>query len=111
MVRYLLFLLPWFWFHEAGHYLVARLFHAKLTFLYREGNLWGISVPRYRWWMPPGLTERQRWWIYHSGFYLEYLMTIPFLFLSITFGILYGVGALAHRLLYTHYGGSTKEVS
>ena len=98
----LLVFLPVF-VHELGHYLMAfALTGAALPFRYSTGNLWGIPVPRWLWYYPEGLNEKQQKLIAQAGFGLE-LALVWFLAWP------YAVAALAHFLLYPWYAGEATD--
>jgi hypothetical protein len=109
-MKWILFLVPHFWIHEGGHQLAALFCGEKLTFFYQEGNLWGVPVPRYCWYMPDGLSDWQEAMIYRAGFLWEGLAGLPLLILWPAWGFVYLAGFAAHRCLYVSYGGNPKEV-
>lgn len=85
--------------HEFGHYLAARLFGASLTFTFEWGRFY---VPRWVWYWPQGVTERQLTAICQAGFVAE-LAILPFVPWQ------YAVGALIHFAAYPWYAGETSD--
>lgn len=109
-MKWILFLLPWFYAHEGGHYLAALFCGQRLKFFYSQGSLWGIPIPRYCWYMPWGLSGEKETLIYRAGFALEFAVGVILTALWTWIGLAYLLGTLVHRLAYVHYGGNPKEI-
>ncbi len=108
-MKFLLFLIPHFWIHEGGHFLVALFYGRVLKFYYSEGSLLGIPVPRYCWDIPQGLTTAQEDAILRAGFRCEFLASLLLLWCLPLAG-LYLAGAVIHFVLYRSYGGNPREL-
>ena len=108
-MKWILFLLPWFYAHEGGHYLAALFCGQVLKFWYSEGSLWGVSIPRYCWYLPEGLTTGQEDMILRAGFRCEFLATLLLIWCLPLAG-LYLFGACLHFALYRSYGGNPREL-
>jgi len=88
--------------HELGHWLAARLFGSRLYFRFSWGSFRGIPIPRWTWYWPQGVTEKQLTVICQAGFLVE-LALIPFMPWT------YQAAALAHFAAYPFYAGETSD--
>ncbi len=107
---YALWLLPWTWIHEGGHYLAALLLaEEKISFSLCFGSLGKLRVPRWIWALPPGLPRYKRLAICYAGFLGEFAAGGLIFSFSLLWGWIYFVGALAHLGLYPHYSGDLND--
>ena len=108
-MRYVLFLIPHFWTHEGGHFLAALFCGRWLRFFYQQGRLGPLTIPRYCWRMPEGLTTEQEDMILRAGFRCEFLATLLLIW-CLPLAAIYLFGACLHFALYRSYGGNPREL-
>lgn len=89
--------------HEAGHFIVAKIFGQTLNFKFEWGKLGPIPIPRWTW-NHPNVKEWQLKVICAAGFGLE-LVLIPFMPFP------YQVAAIAHFATYPMYAGDKSDWS
>jgi hypothetical protein len=101
--------------HEFGHYLMAKFFGKTIKFTFKWINIkihnFNVSIIRDTWKMPENLTINQQKWIYISGFGLEYISFLIFLFFDLNFSGLYLLIVFLHFLLYPLYTGDYNDFS
>lgn len=88
--------------HEFGHWLAARLFGSLLVFRFSWARFKGIPIPRWVWYWPQGVSERQLTVICQAGFVAE-LAILPLLPWQ------YAVGVLLHFAAYPWYAGEISD--
>jgi hypothetical protein len=101
-------------FHEFGHYITAKYYGKTITFksnisYIKIFNKLNIPIFRYVWYMPDGLTTKQRRIVAVAGFVFEFFMALILDIINVKFGIIYTFVAVIHITLYKFYAGEYND--